>query len=569
MDVDIRESSQAEDKPPFLAKELPGKEATDPWPSAAAADTAVSLSASKQVTSSSAVAHIMPDRKAPAVSDMPDSKHSASDSLPRVPDSRAAVAKAAPALPAATEHGVNGKATSSQPASPSSEALVATHDGRPCQPCLPSPGAKGGSPKSSLAYIPLGKAVMAKQEAEAKLAAPKGTSPKAGAHAASAAAGKAAKRQPARGGAKSMLQLDSVSRPASRKRPAAALASEHSPVSQASPQPVLQATGSPAQSSARQQASSSAHPSAGHPSSAATQAASSPVDRASPGHGKAAKPASQQPRRRQEALRAKQPAAMSEHTVVPQLTKATDQCGPPCAALAATKAEQPALSVVPELRGNAEVPHSAPAPAKAGLPVTSRLTGILGKPERPGPKITAIKADIPVQATQPQHRAESPEERQQREEQKQQKEEQRRADEQRRVLREVGPSDSLAPICQRTGLLSTCLAQGVPHDAGTGTRPAMPPQLCSEESRDGYRACSLNCEMDVAQIEAGLDHVTVSAPAIREMTTLVLRESARGLEPRIVRSIVERIEQVPPPATAPLPTPVCPRSPSLAAMSVP
>ena len=80
--------------------------------------------------------------------------------------------------------------------------------------------------------------------------------------------------------------------------------------------------------------------------------------------------------------------------------------------------------------------------------------------------------------------------------------------------------------------------------------------------------CGLSIVMNVAQIEAGLDRVTVSAPAIREMTSLVLQENARGLEPRIVRSIVERIEQVLPPATIPLPTHLCPHLPEFAAMSV-
>ena len=70
--------------------------------------------------------------------------------------------------------------------------------------------------------------------------------------------------------------------------------------------------------------------------------------------------------------------------------------------------------------------------------------------------------------------------------------------------------------------------------------------------------------MTAVQIEAGLDRVTVSAPAIREMTGFVLQESARGLEPRIVRSIIERIEQVLSPASVPLSlhqcVPICPSS---------
>ena len=79
----------------------------------------------------------------------------------------------------------------------------------------------------------------------------------------------------------------------------------------------------------------------------------------------------------------------------------------------------------------------------------------------------------------------------------------------------------------------------------------------------------LSIGMNGAQIEAGLNRVTVSAPAIREMTSLVLQEDARGLEPRIVRSIVERIEQVLPPATVHLPTPVCPHLPGCVATSLP
>ena len=69
--------------------------------------------------------------------------------------------------------------------------------------------------------------------------------------------------------------------------------------------------------------------------------------------------------------------------------------------------------------------------------------------------------------------------------------------------------------------------------------------------------------MTAVQIEAGLDRVTVSAPAIREMTGFVLQESARGLEPRIVRSIIERIEQVLPLQLRLSPhlcVPICPAS---------
>ena len=442
MDVDIRESTQGGEKPAWPAEKLSEGEATGPWPSAAASDAAVSLSASKHETPSSSAAHIMPKVDAAAVPDMPDSKPSAFDNLPQAPDSRAAVASAALTVPACEEHGVNGKATPGRSGSTTSH-----HAGS----CLPSPGSKRGPPKSSAAYIPLGKAAVAKQEAEAKLAAPKGSSPKACAHAASAAAGKAAKRQPARGGAKSMLQLDSASRPASRKRPAAALASEHSPVSQASPQPAPQASGSPAQSSAKPQASSRTHPSMAPPSGAVTQAASSQADRVSPHGSKAAKSASPQPKQRPQAPPAKQTAARIGRSVMPRLTEATKRSQPPQTAVIAIKAEQPALSVVAEPEGRAEAPHIAPKPAKIILPLTSRLTGILGKPERPGPKVTAIKADIPVQAAQTHKRAELEEQKQQKEEQQQQREEQRqqreeqgRADEQRRVLREVCSADCLA-----------------------------------------------------------------------------------------------------------------------------
>ena len=441
-DFNIWESTQAGDKLVGLAEELSERKATGHWPSAAAIDTAVSLSASQHVNPLPALVRTIPKVVASAVSDMPGGKPSAFDSLPQGPDSATAVAKAAPAVPAFTEHGVNGKATPGQPASPSPETMVASHDSGPC---LPSPGAKGGSPKSSLAYIPLGKAAMAKQEAEAKLAALKGSSPRACAHAAPAAAGKAAKR----GGAKSMLQLNRASRPASRKRPAAALASEHSPVSQASPQPAPQASELPAQSSAKQRASSGAHPSMAHPSSAVTQAASRPADRVSPGGGNAAKSASPQPSQKPESPGAKQTAAKNGHPVIPQLTEVMEQSKPLRTTIVAIKAEQPALSVVPEPRGKAEAPHSTPAPAKVGLPATSRLTGILGKPERPGPKVTAIKADIPAQAAQSHQRAES-------EEHKLQMEEQRRAEEQRRVLREVGSFTCSAMDWQRTRLPIGC-----------------------------------------------------------------------------------------------------------------
>ena len=460
MDVNIRESTQQGEVPAGLAETHPEGEATGPWPSAAAADAAVSLSASEHVTPSSSLAHTMPKVDASAVLGMPDRKPSATDRQSQLADSRAAVADAAPAVPAAAEHGVNGKAT------PGRSASTTSHD---AGPRLSSPGGKRGSPESSLAYIPLGKAAMAKQEAEAKLATPKGSFPKACAHAASAAAGKAAKRQPARGGAKSMLQLDSTRRPASRKRPAAALAAEHSPASQVSPQPAPQASGSPAQSSAKQQASSSAHPSMAHPSGAAMQAASSPPDMVSPGDGKAAKVASSQPKQRPEAPTAKLTAAKGGRSVLPRLTEVTKGSQPPHTAVVAIRAEQPALSAVPELQGRAEAPHIAPA-AKVGLPATSRLAGILGQPERPGPKITAIKAAIPAQTAQSHQRAEPEEQKQQREEQeqqrqeqrqereeqRQQREEQRRADEQRRVLREVGTADCLAMNWRRTRLPVGC-----------------------------------------------------------------------------------------------------------------
>ena len=63
--------------------------------------------------------------------------------------------------------------------------------------------------------------------------------------------------------------------------------------------------------------------------------------------------------------------------------------------------------------------------------------------------------------------------------------------------------------------------------------------------------------MTAVQIEAGLDRVTVSAPAIREMTGFVLQA------PRIVRSIIERIEQVLPLQLRLSPhlcVPICPAS---------
>ena len=568
MDVDIRDATQEGGKPAGLAQKLSEGEAAGPWPSAAALDTAVSLSASKHETPMSSVAYTMPEVDAAAYLDMPDSKPSASDGQPQVPDSRAAVSKAAPAVPAAPEHGVNGKAT------PGRSASTISHD---AGSRLSSPGAKRGSPESSPAYIPLGKAAMAKEEAEAKLAAPVGSSPKACAHAASAAAGKTAKRRPARGGAKSMLQLDSASRQASRKRPAAALASEHSPVSQASPQPAPQASGSPAPSSAKQQAGSSAQPSVAHPSGAATQAASSQADRVPPHGSKAAKSASPQPKQRPQAPPAKQTAAKRGHSVMPRLTEVTKRSQPLHTAVVAIKAEKPALSAVAEPQQKAEAPRIAPAPAKVALHATSCLTGILGKPERPGPKVTAIKAAIPAQTEQPHQRADSEEQKQQRgeqeqqrEEQRQLREEQRRADEQRRVLREVGSADCLAMNWQHTRLPVGCFRLSSTGGAErTGACVQSPlPTSATAEVQDWCQVCGLSIVMNVAQIEAGLDRVTVSAPAIREMTSLVLQENARGLEPRIVRSIVERIEQVLPPATIPLPTPVSPYLPGCAARSL-
>ncbi len=48
------------------------------------------------------------------------------------------------------------------------------------------------------------------------------------------------------------------------------------------------------------------------------------------------------------------------------------------------------------------------------------------------------------------------------------------------------------------------------------------------------------------QIEMGLDRGSTSVQGIREMTALVLSPGAQGLEPRIVRGIIERLQpQVP------------------------
>ena len=160
--------------------------------------------------------------------------------------------------------------------------------------------------------------------------------------------------------------------------------------------------------------------------------------------------------------------------MTPQLTEIMLQSTPAHPAVVATKAEQPALSVVPESRGIAEAPHSMPAPAKVGLPSTSRLTGILGKPERPGPKVTAIKAGIPTQAGLSDQMAEA-------EEQKQQREEHRRADDQRRVLREVGLFDCLAMKRQRTRLPVGCPQLPITGDAVQHLHATTPSQLCHEE----------------------------------------------------------------------------------------
>jgi hypothetical protein len=45
------------------------------------------------------------------------------------------------------------------------------------------------------------------------------------------------------------------------------------------------------------------------------------------------------------------------------------------------------------------------------------------------------------------------------------------------------------------------------------------------------------------QIETGLDRGSTSVQGIREMTALVLSPGAQGLEPRIVRGIIERLQQ--------------------------
>ena len=45
------------------------------------------------------------------------------------------------------------------------------------------------------------------------------------------------------------------------------------------------------------------------------------------------------------------------------------------------------------------------------------------------------------------------------------------------------------------------------------------------------------------QIEAGLDRPSTGSSFIRDMTVLVLDPVAQGLEPRIVRGILERMEQ--------------------------
>ena len=45
------------------------------------------------------------------------------------------------------------------------------------------------------------------------------------------------------------------------------------------------------------------------------------------------------------------------------------------------------------------------------------------------------------------------------------------------------------------------------------------------------------------QIEMGLDRGSTSVQGIRQMTALVLSPGAQGLEPRIVRGIIERLQQ--------------------------
>ena len=148
---------------------------------------------------------------------------------------------------------------------------------------------------------------------------------------------------------------------------------------------------------------------------------------------------------------------------MPRLTEKTKRSQPPHTAVIAIEAEKPSHSAVAEPQEKAEAPRLAPAPAKVVLHATSRLTGILGKPERPGPRVTAIKAAIPAQMAQPHQRADleeqeqqMKEQEQQREEQRQQREEQRRADDQRRVLREVGSADCLAINWQRIRLRFGC-----------------------------------------------------------------------------------------------------------------
>ena len=55
------------------------------------------------------------------------------------------------------------------------------------------------------------------------------------------------------------------------------------------------------------------------------------------------------------------------------------------------------------------------------------------------------------------------------------------------------------------------------------------------------------------QIEAGLDKASTGHTFIRDMTVLLLAPAAQGLEPRIVRGILERIEQACPESRGPSP----------------
>ena len=269
------------------------------------------------------------------------------------------------------------------------------------------------------------------------------------------------------------------------------------------------------------------------------------------------------------------------------------------------KAEQPAHEAAgsaptrpPAVAAAEDKPEQAAVVAAKTMPLEKRGSGpmahLLDKPKAPSPKVTAITAPRPIAA--PEHRLsrltdssqesaltgltpkveESPEAVEERRQLQQQQEQERKAREHQKVLKQV---PSLSPVILQSSSASHFARQGlrgnfsmwycppasvgqVQHVRWPSARSCkgagcVPVPLKSVLAGVLPRSChNARCVVILQslglrlhgwlQIEAGLDKASTGHSFIRDMTVLVLGSAAQGLEPRIVRSILERIEQARP-----------------------